>query len=71
MIQHNSVNANLSGSQDKLEPATKSPIKVTLRFSSNTMGYANDATNFPQKLLLTNRQVANCPKSFENELSVN
>ena len=35
------------------------------------LGYANDATNFPHKLLLTNRQVANSPKSFENELSVN
>ena len=33
------------------------------------LGYANDATNFPHKLLLTNRQVANSPKSFENELT--
>ena len=33
MIQHNSVNANLSGSQvDKLKPATKGSTEVTLRF---------------------------------------
>ena len=36
MIQHNSVNANLSGSQvDKLKPATKGSTEVTLRFSLN------------------------------------
>ena len=29
----------------------------------------NDETNFPQKLLLTNRQVSNLRKAFANNLS--
>ena len=34
MIQHNSININLSDSQvDKLEPATKNSTEVGLRFS--------------------------------------
>ena len=33
------------------------------------IGNSNDKTNFPQELLLTNRQVANLCKAFSNYLS--
>ena len=33
------------------------------------IGNSNDETNFPHKLLLTNRQVANLRKAFTNYLS--
>ena len=32
---------------------------------------SNDETNFPHKLLLTNRQVVNLHKAFANKLSAN
>ena len=35
------------------------------------IGDSNDKTNFPHKLLLTNRQVANLRKAFRNHLSTN
>ena len=37
---------------------------VVLRLSSNMIG--DDETNFPHKLLLSNRQVANLRKAFAN-----
>ena len=33
------------------------------------IGNSNDETNFPHKLLLSNRQVANLRKAFANSLS--
>ena len=33
------------------------------------VGNSNDKTNFPHKLLLTDRQVANIRKAFANNLS--
>ena len=33
------------------------------------VGNANDNTNFPHKLLLTDRQIANIRKAFANNLS--
>ena len=40
-----------------------------MRLSSNMIGNSDDETNFPHKLLLTNRQVANLRKAFANHLS--
>ena len=37
-----------------------------LRSSSNMIGNSDDEANFPHKLLLTNRQVANLRKAFAN-----
>ena len=37
--------------------------------SPNMIGNSNDDTNFPHKLLLTNRQVANVRKVFANNSS--
>ena len=58
MTQYNSLNVKLSNSQlDKLKSAIKNETEVVLRLSSNMIG--DDETNFPHKLLLTNRKVSN------------
>ena len=68
MTQYNSLNVKLSISQlDKLKWAIKNETEVVLRLSSNMIG--DDETNFPHKLQLTNRQVANLCKTFANHLS--
>ena len=68
MTQYNSLNAQLSNSQlNKLKPTIKNETEVVLRLSSNMI--SDDETNFPRKLLLTNRQVANLRKAFANHLS--
>ena len=56
MTQYSSLNVKLSNSQfNKLKSAIKNKSEVVLRLSSNVIG--DDETNFPHKLLLTNRQV--------------
>ena len=68
MAQYNTLNVKLSNSQlDKLKPAIENETKVVLRLSSNMVG--DDETNFPHKLLLTNRQVANLRKAFADKSS--
>ena len=68
MTQYNSLNVTLSNSQlNKLKSAIKIKSEVVLRLSSNMIG--DDETNFPHKLLLTNRQVSNLRKAFANHLS--
>ena len=70
MTQCNSLNVKLSNSQvNKLKSAIKNEIEVVLRVSSNRIGNSNIETNFPQKLLLTNRQVSNHRKASENNSS--
>ena len=60
MTQYNSLNVKLSNSQlNKLKSAIKNETDVILRLSSNMIGNSDDETNFPDKLLLTNRQVSN------------
>ena len=68
MTQYNSLNIKLSNPQlNKLQPAIKNETEVVLRLSSDMIG--DDETNFPHKLLLTKRQVANLRKAFTNYLS--
>ena len=68
MTQYNSVNTKLSNSKlNKLKSAIKNEIEVALTLSSNMIG--NNETNFPHKLLLTNKQVANLREAFANRLS--
>ena len=68
MTQSNSFNVKLSNSQlNKLKSAIKNETEVVLRLSSNMIGNSDDETNFPPKLLLTNRQDA---KAFANNSSV-
>ena len=67
MTQYNSFNVKLSNSQiNKLKSAIKNETDVILRLSSNMIGDLDDEANFPHKLLLTNRQVANVCKTFAN-----
>ena len=70
MTQYNSLNVKLSNSQlNKLKSAIKNETEVVLRLSSNMILIVNDETNFPHKLLLTNRQVLNFRKPFANHSS--
>ena len=57
MTRCNCLNVKLSNSQlNKLKSAIKNETEVVLRLSSNMIG--DDETNFPHKLLLTDRQVS-------------
>ena len=68
MTQYNNLNVKLSNSQlDKLKSAIENETEVVSRLSPNMVG--DDETNFPYKLLLTNRQVANLCKASANYLS--
>ena len=68
MTQYNSLNVKLSNSEiNKLKSAIKNEIEVVLRLSSNMIG--DNETNFPQKLLLTERQASNLRNAFANHLS--
>ena len=54
MTQYNSLNVKLSNSHlNELKSSIKNETKVVLRLSSNMIG--DDKTNFPHKLLLTDR----------------
>ena len=69
MTQYNSLNVKLSNSQlNKLKSAIKSETGVVLTLWSNIVG--DDDTNFPHKLLLTNRYVENLRKAFANKSSI-
>ena len=68
MTQYNSLNVKLSNSQlNKFKSAIKNETEVVLRLSSNMIG--DNETNFPHKLLLTNRQFSNIHKDFTDHLS--
>ena len=70
MTQYNSLNVKLPNLQlNKLKSAIKNEDDLVLRLSSNMIGNSDDETNFPHKLLLTNRQVADLCKAFANYLS--
>ena len=70
MTQYNSLNVKLSNSQlNKLKSAIAKESEVVLRLLSNMIG--DNESNFPHKLLLTNRKVANLRKAFANYLSTN
>ena len=70
MTQYNSLNVKLSNSQlNNLKSAIKNETDVVLRLSPNMIGNSDDETNFPHKLLLTNRQDANLCKAFTNYTS--
>ena len=68
MTQYNSLNVKLPNSQlIKLKAAIKNETDVVLRLSSNMI--VDNESDFPHKLLLTNRQVANLCKAFASYLS--
>ena len=60
----------MSNSQlNKLKSAIKNGTDVVLRLLSNMVGNSNIETNFPHKLLLTNRQTLSLRKAFANHTS--
>ena len=64
------MNVKLSNSQlNKLKSAIKNETDVALRLSSNMIGNSDDNTNFPHKLLLTNRQVSSIRIVFAKNIS--
>ena len=68
MAQYNSLNVKLSNPQlNKLKSAIRNETEAVLRLSPNMVG--NDGINFPHKLLLINRQVANLCTAVANNLS--
>ena len=70
MTQYNSLNVKLSNSQlNKLKSAIKNGTDVILRLSSIMVGNSNNETNFPHRLLLTNRQIVSLRKAFNNHTS--
>ena len=67
MTRYNSLNEKLLNSQfNSLKFVIKNETEADLRLSSNVIGNADDETNFPHKLLLTDRQVAKLHKAFAN-----
>ena len=68
MKQYNSLNVKLSNSKlNKLNSEIKNETEVVLRLSSNMIG--DDETNFPHKIVLTNRQIANLTKASADKSS--
>ena len=68
MTQYNSLNVKLSNLQfNKINSTIKMEREAVIRLSSNMIG--DNENNFPHKLLLTNKQVANLRKTFANHLS--
>ena len=64
------MNVKLSNVQlNKLKSALKNETDVILRLSSNMIGDSDYEANFPHKLLLTNRQVANLCEAFAKHTS--
>ena len=56
MTQYNSVKKKLSKLQpSKLKLMIKNATKATLNLSSNMITDSSDKTNFPQRLLLTDK----------------
>ena len=67
MSKYNPLNVKLSNSQlNKLKFGIKNGAEVILNLSSNLNLNSNDEANFPNKLLLTNRQVSKIRKAFTN-----
>ena len=65
MTQYNSLNVKLSNSQlNELKSAIKNETDVVLRLPSNMISNSDNETNFPDKLLLTNRQVSNLRRAL-------
>ena len=68
MTQYKSLKVKLSNSQlNEFKSTIKKETEAVLRLSLNMI--VDDETNFPHKLLLTNRQVSNLRKAFANHSS--
>ena len=64
------MNVNLSNSQlNKLKSAIKNETDAVLILSSKMIGNLDGEVNFPDELLLTNRQISNLCKAFASHTS--
>ena len=54
-----------------MKSGIKNGTEITLNLLSNVVGNSSDKTNFPHKLLLTNKQVSKIRKAFTNDSSAN
>ena len=67
MNQYNTIYLKLSNSQlNKRKSGIKNGTEVILSLSSKVIANYNDATNFPHKLLLTDRPISRFSKAFAN-----
>ena len=67
MTRYNRVNVKLSRPQlNKLKAAIQNENDVVITLSPNMIGDSNDKTNFPDELLLTERQVSSIRRAFSN-----
>ena len=67
MTQNNSANTEFTNLQlNKLKRQIRNDTEVTLNLSSNVFDDSNEKTNFPYKLLLTDKQVSRLRNTFEN-----
>ena len=70
MTQYNSLSVKLSNSQlNKLKSTIKNKTILILKLSLNMV--SDNEINFPHKLLLANKRVANIRKAFANNLATN
>ena len=70
MTQYNSLNVKLLNSQlDKWKSVIEDGTEVALRLRLNMTDDSDGKTNFPHKLLLTNRQVSNLCKTYAKKSS--
>ena len=70
MAQYNSLNVILLNSRsNKFQYATKNKAELILRLPSNMIVSFDDEINFPHKLLIANKQVANLCHVFANNSS--
>ena len=72
MTHYNTLNVKSSNSQlNKLKLGIKNGTEVTLKISSKVVDDSYDEDNFPHKLILTNTQVSELHKAFQNGSSAN
>ena len=66
MFQYNTLNVKLSNSQfNNLKSGIKNGTEVTLKLSSNVVGYSNDENNFLHNLLVSSTQVSRFVKLLQ------
>ena len=72
MTKYNTLDLEFSNPEvNKLKSVIKNDSYLTLNLSSNVIGNSNDEINFPQNLLLTDKQLSSLRKAFPNVSSAN
>ena len=72
MTKYNTLDLKFSNPEvNKLKSGIKNDSYLTLNLSSNVIGNSNDEINFPQNLLLTDKQLSSLRKAFPNVSSAN